>query len=82
MKNRLIRIVASHFVAGIETYCGPVRKRKGSMSSPIHRCAPIVKYMEEWTVGEIMRYCVRKGWKYELEEGKRMEKFKRQRKAI
>lgn len=79
MRNRIIRITAPHFVVGIETYCGPLRRRKGGMSVPSHRCAPIVKYMKGWTVGEIMRYCRKKGWLYELEGGPRMKKFKRVR---
>lgn len=67
MKNRMIRIIAPHFVAGIETYCGSVRRRKSGALMPVHRCALIVRYMEEWTIGKIMRFCRSKGWKYELE---------------
>ena len=68
MKNRLIRITAPHFVAGIVTYCGPMVTKKSGMRVPSHRCAPIVKYMKNWTVADIMRYCKKKGWQYELEE--------------
>ena len=44
----LVRIVAPHFVAGLEI---------GG------RCAPIVRYMRTWTVERIVTYCSKKGWK-------------------
>ena len=44
----LIRIVAPHFVAGIDY---PMR------------CAPIVKYMKGWSLNRIFDYCRSKGWK-------------------
>ena len=46
----LYRIVARHFVAGIE------------IGHPRHRCAPIVHYMADWTPDAIVAYCRRKGW--------------------
>ena len=46
----MIRIVAPHFVAGIEPY---------------GRFAPILHYMKNWSPEEIMKYCGKKGWGYE-----------------
>jgi len=33
--------------------------------------------MGTWTVGRIMRYCKKKGWRCELEAVPRLKKFKR-----
>lgn len=46
----LYRIEARHFVAGLE------------IGHPRHRCAPIVRYMADWTPDAIVAYCRRKGW--------------------
>ena len=54
IRGRLIRIEARHFVAGIELYVGPKME---------NRCAPILHYMKDWSAGDIVRYCFRKGWK-------------------
>jgi len=68
MINKLIRITAPHFCAGVVTYVGRTYiKHKGASIHPReHITAPIVHYMKQWTVAEIMRYCKTKGWKYEL----------------
>jgi len=29
------------------------------------QAAPIVKYMNGWTVGAVKDYCAKKGWKYD-----------------
>ena len=49
---RLLRIVAQHFVAGID----------GS------RCAPIVKYMSTWSTERVIAYCRSKHWQCEVLE--------------
>ena len=46
----LYRIEARHFVAGIE------------IGRPRHRCAPIVRYMADWTPDAIVTYCRCNGW--------------------
>lgn len=46
----MIRIVAHHFVAGIE---------------PGRLAAPIIRYMTSWSVERIYAYCRRKGWSVE-----------------
>lgn len=48
----MIRIVAPHFVAGL-------------VIDP-RRCAPIVKYMQSWTVERILGYCKSKGWQAQV----------------
>lgn len=67
MVGQLIRIVAPHFVAGIECYTGPeVLNMPGRINRfREHKTAPIVKYMKRWTVADIHRYCAGKGWKVE-----------------
>lgn len=47
----MLRIVATHFVAGIV--------RGGDV-------APIIKYMKGWTLKQIRVYCARKGWTVEV----------------
>jgi hypothetical protein len=55
--NRLLRIEADYFVAGI------VLRRA------VHRVPPILHYMKLWPVQKILRYCATKGWYYTLEGG-------------
>ena len=50
MPKRFFRIVAPHFVAGIE---------------PGWRAAPILRYMVRWMPEKIIEYCRRKGWQVE-----------------
>ena len=45
--KKLLRIVAPHFVAGIEIN---------------GRCAPILRYMTGWTEKKIREYCKKKSW--------------------
>lgn len=68
MTAKAIRIEAPHFVAAIDCYCidNPNYNSKEPMKRKIHRCAPIIKYMSEWTIGEILRYCKKKNWKCEF----------------
>ena len=47
----MLRITAPHFVAGI-VRGGPV--------------APIIAYMNGWTLAQIAAYCLKKGWTYEV----------------
>lgn len=49
--NSLIRIVAPHFVAGL-VIGGP--------------CAPIIRYMQGWSVDRIKAYCASKRWTVEF----------------
>lgn len=49
----LVRIVAPHFVAGLEHDNDSVR-----------RAAPIIKYMIGWEPRKVWDYCKSKGWKY------------------
>lgn len=51
---RLIRVVAPHFVAGLEAADGVVV-----------RTAPILKYMVGWQGRRFARYVTRKGWAWE-----------------
>lgn len=50
----IIRIDAPHFCAGVV------------IKEPHNKCAPVVHYMKDWTVGRIMDYCFSKGWKAEI----------------
>jgi len=50
----LLRILAPHFVAGVEIRTGG------------NRCAPILSYMKDWSLAKIRAYCRKKMW--ELEE--------------
>ena len=52
MQTLLARIVAPHFVAGIEL----------NLNGGLHRCAPIVAYMRDWPPRRIKTYCDRKRW--------------------
>lgn len=45
----MVRIEASHFVAGIIVG---------------ERAAPILKYMIGWPTEKIIKYCQKKGWKW------------------
>jgi len=51
----LIRIEAPHFVAGI-VYENEV----------IIRIAPIIKYMDTWFISNVISYCNKKGYKYQI----------------
>lgn len=46
----LIMIEGPHFVAGYDVDSGNI--------------APIIRYMRGWTIEEIIRYCEKKGWKF------------------
>lgn len=48
----LVRITASHFVAGII-----VKNDRVTLS------APILKYMRGWTSDRVRQYCKEKGWR-------------------
>lgn len=48
---RLIRVVAPHFVAGVDVTA--------------HRAAPILHYMAGWSEARIRAYCAGKGWAVE-----------------
>lgn len=47
----LLRITAPHFVAGIV--------KQGAV-------APIIRYMEGWTLAKIKAYCRSRGWTLEV----------------
>lgn len=64
--NQLLRIEAPHFVAGIEIDGAIGCYDYDYKPVTIHRCAPILKYMEGWTVSRIKYYCKKKGWSYQL----------------
>jgi hypothetical protein len=51
----MIRINASHFVAGVVLARGRAA-----------RAAPILRYMVGWTTKQVIEYCERKGWRWEL----------------
>ena len=50
----MIRIVAPHFVAGLEHNTRVAK-----------RCAPIIKYMLGWRLQQIREYCRTKHWQCE-----------------
>ena len=50
----LLRISSNYFVAGIE-----IKNNK------IISIAPIIKYMINWSMPEIKKYCKQKNWKIE-----------------
>lgn len=52
--NTLVRIVAPHFVAGIEASSGRVVN-----------AAPILRYMIGWDARRVADYCARKAWEWE-----------------
>jgi len=54
---RTVRIVAPHFVAGVEVY-----------STRGNKCAPIIHYMRTWAMRTILDYCDKKGWEYTILE--------------
>ena len=66
MINKLIRISAPHFVAGLIAYGSIGHYDYDDKPVPVHTTAPILHYMKSWTVGRIMRYCRLKGWQYEI----------------
>lgn len=49
-----VRIVASHFVAGVE-----------SLDRKIIKTAPILSYMMGWDIKKVIIYCKKKRWKVE-----------------
>ena len=51
---KLIRIVTPYFVAGLE------------YSVNGNRCAPIIKYMKNWNIKRIVKYCEDKSWRIEI----------------
>ena len=51
----LVRIIAPHFVAGLETNDGVVI-----------RAAPILNYMLGWGGRKVARYCDAKRWRWEI----------------
>ncbi len=53
----LVRVLAPHFVAGVSQ----------------DRAAPIIKYMKNWSLSEILFYCRKKNWKVEFLEGEMKE---------
>jgi hypothetical protein len=59
-KNRLIRIEAPHFVAGIE--CND--------ENVVCRAAPIVAYMKWWNLNRVVMYCTQKGWMFAMVDKK------------
>ena len=67
MSKTVFRIEAPHFVAGIVVW-GSAYLKNGEMVS-CHRAAPIVSYMDTWSLGKIKRYCIQKGWKYRYWRG-------------
>lgn len=50
----LLRIVAPHFVAGLVV-----------AGCEVSETAPILRYMLDWPIWEVIDYCDRKGWKVE-----------------
>ena len=60
----LIRIVAPHFVAGVDT-CKISDGVLGWEEDEYHNeCAPIVNYMKYWKPYKIKKYCEQMGWGY------------------
>lgn len=55
MRPTLVRIVAPHFVAGIEAENGRVII-----------AAPILRYMLGWSGKRVASYCAKKGWTWEV----------------
>ena len=53
--SKFLRIVAPHFVAGLEF----------GERGMVKRCPPIVKYMRGWPQSQVQSYCHKKGWKWE-----------------
>ncbi len=51
----MIRITAPYFVAGVIL--------RGEC---VVDAAPIVRYMIGWGFSKVERYCIRKGWKWEV----------------
>jgi len=59
--DRLLCLIAPHFVAGIEVL--------GSWR------APILSYMRNWNEDKIRRYCAQKGWLVRVVDPDADEKF-------
>lgn len=53
-EEKLYRIEAPHFVAGF-----------GFKDQKVAGIAPIIKYMIDWPIDRIQRYCDKKGWHLE-----------------
>lgn len=51
----MVRIDAPHFCAGLD-----------GDGIGAWRCAPILRYMEHWSLGRIKRYCRKKGWRCDI----------------
>ena len=60
--DKVIRISAPHFVAGVEIN----KIYQGIWDGPRYkynnRRAPILKYMSRWNLFQIRDYCDKKGW--------------------
>jgi len=59
---KLIRIVAPHFVAGIEILRVPTGILGCTENKYDNNCAPIIKYMKCWSPYKIKCYCEDKKW--------------------
>ncbi len=64
----MIRITASHFVAGIVL---------DNIHLRVVKPAPILNYMLHWKLGKILNYCKSKGWKceYYFNDSKKWKDF-------
>jgi len=59
----LLRITAPHFVAGVETYEEQSRLLyKDAPRLKAHRTAPMLHYMQAWSIDQIKHYCKGKDW--------------------
>jgi 5'-3' exonuclease len=67
----LIRITSEYFCAGIIYY-----KTKDNI------CAPIIKYMEKWSLKKIKRYCNNKGYNYKIIKSKKRRKIMKKKSHI
>jgi len=50
----MIRIESPYFVAGVVF-----------SDSTVTRSAPIVKYMQGWKKSDVIKYCIKKAWKFQ-----------------
>lgn len=62
----MIRIVAPHFVAGVDLSVQSVPERSTVQLWMVVHAAPILNYMRGWSKDKVLIYCARKGWTAEV----------------
>ena len=56
MRKGFIRVQANHFTAGANF-------EENKVCKPL---APIIRYMDGWSVDQVIKYCDKKKWEFEV----------------